>query len=175
MIRLIIPLVVFLAMAALLRAGIGKDTRLIPSPLIGKPAPEFELPTWQDTSRRISKQGLLGQTYLLNVWGSWCPACRVEHPYVTELSRSGTVPVYGLNWKDSRSEALRWLETFGNPYAAVAFDESGRTGIDFGVYGAPETFLIDANGQILEKHVGPMDPVVFQAKFLDKIKAANKP
>jgi cytochrome c biogenesis protein CcmG/thiol:disulfide interchange protein DsbE len=171
MLRLALPLVIFLVLGGFLWNGIGKDTRLIPSPLIDKPAPEFNLPALKDENRQISKQSLLGQPYLLNVWGSWCPACRVEHPYITEIARSGLIQVYGLNWKDTRSEALRWLDAFGDPYAGNAFDESGRTGIDFGVYGAPETFLIDARGQILEKHVGPLDPYVFEAKFRAKIKA----
>ena len=171
MLRLALPLAAFLALGALLWSGIGKDTRLIPSPLIDKPAPDFSLPTLQDSGRQISKQGLLGRPYLLNVWGSWCPACRVEHAYITEIARSGLIPVYGLNWKDSRSEALRWLQTYGNPYVGSAYDESGRTGIDFGVYGAPETFLIDAQGKILEKHIGPLDSYVFDAKFRDKIEA----
>ena len=171
MLRLAFPLAVFLALGGLLWSGIGKDTQLIPSPLIDKPAPEFSLPTLQNGDRQISKQALLGKPYLLNVWGSWCPACRVEHSFITEIARSGLTEVYGLNWKDSRSEALRWLQTFGDPYAANAFDESGRTGIDFGVYGAPETFLIDAGGRILEKHVGPLDPIIFDAKFRGKIEA----
>jgi cytochrome c biogenesis protein CcmG/thiol:disulfide interchange protein DsbE len=171
MLRLALPLVVFLALGGLLWNGIGKDTRLIPSPLIDKPAPEFSLPDVKDGNRQISKEGLLGQAYLLNVWGSWCPACRIEHSFVTQIARSGLIPVYGLNWKDTRSEALRWLDAFGDPYVGSAFDESGRTGIDFGVYGAPETFLIDAEGKILEKHIGPLDPEIFDAKFRDKIEA----
>ena len=171
MLKLALPLAIFLALGALLWSGIGKDTRLIPSPLIDKPAPEFSLPLLRDGNLELSKQDLLGKPYLLNVWGSWCPECRVEHAFITNIANSGLIEVYGLNWKDSRYEALRWLQTFGDPYVSNAFDESGRTGIDFGVYGAPETFLIDAKGTILEKHIGALSPGVFDAKFRGKIEA----
>ncbi len=167
--RLVMPLAVFVALSALLASGIGKDPRLVPSPLIDKPAPAFELPILGREPESLAREDLLGQPYLLNVWASWCPGCRIEHSYITELATSGPVPVYGLNWKDERSEALRWLNMFGDPYRANLFDFSGRIGIDFGVYGAPETFLIGADGMILQKHVGPLDRNVFAAKFLPLI------
>ncbi len=168
--RLILPLAVFVGVGALLASGIGKDPSLVPSPLIDKPAPAFELPLLGRETESLSRDDLLGQPYLLNVWASWCPSCRIEHPFITDLAESGTVAVYGLNWKDQRADALQWLKVFGDPYRASLFDLSGRTGIDFGVYAAPETFLIGADGVVLQKHIGPMDERVFAAKFLPLIK-----
>lgn len=163
--KLLLPLLVFLLLGALLASGIGKDPSIVPSPLIAKPAPSFELEILGREPETVSRDDLLGTQYLLNVWASWCPACRIEHDFITELSRNGPVPVYGLNWKDDRAEALRWLEFFGDPYVASAYDRSGRVGIDFGVYGAPETFLIGADGSILQKHIGPLNREEFDIKF----------
>ncbi|MDJ0655943.1 MAG: DsbE family thiol:disulfide interchange protein [Xanthomonadales bacterium] len=161
----VLPLGVFLVLGILLASGIGKDPTQIPSPLLDKPAPEFELPVLGREPETLSKKDLSGAPYLLNVWASWCPACQIEHPYITELAERGPVPVYGLNWKDAREDAIRWLDFFGDPYRASLFDGDGRTGIDFGVYGAPETFLIGADGRVLEKHIGPLDAAAFQEKF----------
>ena len=175
----LLPLLVFVALAIVLFAGVmrhkelresGKDPNSLPSALIDKPAPEFNLPDVVDPARMVSRNELLGQPYLLNVWASWCFACRIEHQVVTQLADSGPVPVYGLNWKDDRDEANRWLRQFGNPYVASAFDESGRVGIDFGVYGAPETFLIDAEGRVRYKHVGPMNPEMIEKELLPAIR-----
>lgn len=163
--KLLLPLVLFLLLGALLASGIGKDPSIVPSPLIAKPAPPFELAILGREPETVSRDDLLGTQYLLNVWGSWCPACRIEHDFITELAQKGPVPVYGLNWKDDRAEALRWLEFFGDPYVASAYDPTGRVGIDFGVYGAPETFLIGADGTILQKHIGPLNREEFDIKF----------
>jgi cytochrome c biogenesis protein CcmG/thiol:disulfide interchange protein DsbE len=166
---LLAPLLLFLGLGVLLYSGIGKDPSIVPSPLIDGPAPEFELPSLTEPEAMLSKTGLDGEAYLLNVWASWCFACRIEHEVVTDLARNGPVPVYGLNWKDQRPDALRWLAQFGNPYRASAYDESGRVGIDFGVYGAPETFLIDGSGQVRYKHVGPLTPEIVQNELLPAI------
>ncbi len=161
----LIPLVVFGAMVALFMVGLERDPKLVPSPLIGKPAPAFDLELLDDPSRRIDQTVFLGQVSLLNVWASWCPACRQEHPFLMELKRRGEVPIYGLDWKDEREEGLAWLARFGNPYTAVAYDPDNRAGLDWGVYGAPETFLIDARGIIRHKHVGPLTPAVWEQEF----------
>ena len=132
------------------------NPREVPSPLIGKPAPDFMLPQVQDETQQIGRRDLLGKVSLLNVWASWCVACREEHPILVELARNGVVDVYGLNYKDTRQDAVRWLEQFGNPYLASAFDQKGDVGIDYGVYGVPETYVIDRQGIIRYKLVGPV-------------------
>lgn len=152
-----LPLVVFLALAALLMSGIGKDTKLVPSPLIGKPAPDFDLLDL-NSGERFSPASLKGQPYVLNVFASWCVSCRIEHPVLMAYQQQRRLPVVGLNYKDSTEAALRWLRQHGNPYAFVPFDETGRVGIDFGVYGSPETFFVDAEGVIRHKHIGPLTP-----------------
>lgn len=160
--RLLIPVTVFLAIAGFLYAGLNLNPQLVPSPLIDKPAPVFDLPTVNDPTKRISREELLGREYLLNVWASWCVACRDEHPIIKAIAESGEIPVYGLNYKDSRANATRWLEQFGDPYVASAHDLDGRTGIDFGVYGAPETFLVDAEGNIRYKFIGVLTPQIVE-------------
>lgn len=160
---LVVPLALFLILGVFLKIGIGKDPTKLPSVLIDKPVPDFDLESLHDEGARVTSEGMLGTAYLLNVWGSWCYACRIEHEVITRIASTGPVPVLGLNWKDERSEGLRWLAQFGDPYADSAYDPGGRTGIDFGVYGAPETFLIDRNGCIRYKHVGPLyDEIVDQ-------------
>lgn len=156
-----LPLAAFAVLVALLSAGVwlsrNPDREALPSPLIGQPAPPFALPQLQDPGRTLSSDDLRGAPYVLNVWGSWCPECRVEHPVLTALAETGRVRVVGYNWKDERDDALRWLDQFGNPYWAVVADLEGRTAIDWGVYGAPETFLVDGDGIVRWKHVGPVD------------------
>ncbi len=164
MIRRLLPLFAFLALAGLLFAGVrmnsGKDTSAIPSPLIGKPVPAFSLPVFDDPSRKFSGKDLLGTPYLLNVWGSWCPNCREEHPVITGLAQRGTLRMIGYDYKDTPEDARRWLAEFGNPYALILVDEDGRAALDWGIYGAPETFLVDATGIVRWKHVGPIDATV---------------
>jgi cytochrome c biogenesis protein CcmG/thiol:disulfide interchange protein DsbE len=174
MIRFGIPVVLFAALAALLLAGLGNDPKKVPSPLIGKPAPSFDLPLLGDESQRLRTSDLLGQVWVLNVWGSWCPACIDEHASVTALAKSGVAPVYGLNWKDQPENASAWLKRFGNPYTAVLSDLSGSTGIDWGVYGAPETFLIDPQGKIRYKHIGPLTPQNLENEILPRLAALNE-
>ena len=156
-----LPLAVFAALAVLLAAGVWMsrkpDRDALPSPLIGKPAPAFALPVLHEPARSVRLQDLRGRPFLLNVWGSWCVECRVEHPVLTRFAETRRVRVVGYNWKDEPADALRWLAQFGNPYWVVLSDVEGRAAIDWGIYGAPETFLVDADGIIRWKHVGPLD------------------
>lgn len=158
MMRRLLPLIIFVALALLLFVGVrmnsGKDTSAIPSPLIGKNVPAFSLPVLGEPTRLVSNQDLLGAPYLLNVWGSWCPTCRDEHPVISALARSGKIRVIGYNYKDPAEDAQRWLAEFGNPYSLVITDEEGRAALDWGIYGAPETFLVDGKGIIRWKTIG---------------------
>ncbi len=167
-IKALIPLIVFISLIFLLYNGLGKDTRLLPSALIGKPVPEFNVPSLI-TGKPINNASLKGQMYLLNVWASWCPNCRVEHPIVTEFARQNIIPIYGLNYKDEAADANAWLNQFGNPYTDVLVDIDGLVGIDFGVYGAPETFLIDTQGIIRHKIVGELNPYNIKNEILPLI------
>lgn len=149
--------------------------RDIPSPLIGKPLPAFALPSLSDPKHTVSSADLRGRVYLLNVWASWCVACREEHPVLLELARERRVPIVGLNYKDARADAMAWLEEFGNPYELVIVDHSGRVGIDLGVYGVPETFLVDTAGVIQYKQIGPITEKSWNEKLLPRIQRLSKP
>jgi cytochrome c biogenesis protein CcmG/thiol:disulfide interchange protein DsbE len=164
-----IPLLIFAALVALLAVGLTRDPSRVPSPLIGKPVPAFDLPRLTEPDRTLGLDDLKGQVSLLNVWGSWCVACRVEHPFLMELAARGTVPIYGLNYKDDRDQAMTWLNRYGNPYTASAFDPKGRVGIDLGVYGAPETYIVDAEGTIAFKQIGPITEEVWKNEMLPLI------
>ena len=166
----LLPLMGFIALVVFLAIGLGRDPREVPSPLIGKPAPAIELASLHDPEKRLSSQALLGKYWLLNVWASWCAACRDEHPAIVALSRRGLLPVYGLNYKDTRPDGAQWLQRFGNPYEASFFDPDGRVGLDWGVYGVPETFLIDPGGKIVFKHIGPLTPEVIATRIEPLIK-----
>jgi cytochrome c biogenesis protein CcmG/thiol:disulfide interchange protein DsbE len=159
-----VPLIIFGLLVALLWYGLGLNPRLVPSPLIGKPAPEFELPLL-NASGKLSHEDLKGDITLLNVFASWCFACRQEHQAITQLSRKG-FRVIGFNYKDKAADATAWLRQFGNPYQVVAQDLDGRVGIDWGVYGAPETFVIDHNGIVRDKRVGPVDQEYISEKLM---------
>lgn len=159
------PLALFLVLLGFLAVGLNLDPREVPSPLIGKPAPAFDLPRLDDPAARITKQDLAGKVWILNVWASWCAACHEEHPVLVDFARRGTVPIYGLNYKDERGNALQWLSRLGNPYAASLSDTDGRVGIDFGVYGVPETFVIDKHGVVRLKHIGPVTPDVLRERI----------
>lgn len=163
--RYFLPLAFLLALGVLLHAGIGRDPSKLPSPLIGKPAPAFELPVLGEDARTVSSASLAGRAYLLNVFASWCATCQAEHPVLKAFAAEGVVPVVGLNWKDRPEDALRWLGRHGNPYVVVLADPSGAVGIDFGVYGTPETFLVDAGGTIRYKHVGNLTPEVIEGEL----------
>jgi cytochrome c biogenesis protein CcmG/thiol:disulfide interchange protein DsbE len=154
--RVVLPLCVFLILSAFLAAGLRLDPRHVPSPLIGKPAPHFELTQLHEPNQTFTPEDLLGRIWLLNVWASWCVSCRVEHELLAALSRAGVVPIYGLAYKDRRENSLAFLQSFGDPYVLSLEDPDGRVGIDYGVYGVPETYLIDKAGVIRFKQVGPI-------------------
>ncbi len=164
----LLPLIAFVLLAALLFVGVrmnsGKDTSAIPSPLIGKPAPALALPELPLPESRVAIDALRGRAYVLNVWGSWCVSCRVEHPVITELAGSGVL-VVGYNYKDTPEDASRWLAQYGNPFALVVQDADGQAALDWGIYGAPETFVIDAEGIVRFKHIGPLTPEIVQDKI----------
>lgn len=168
--KYIVPLVIFVALGLLLAYGLNLDPRRIPSPLIGKPLPAFSLTTVADPARKVSRDDLHGRVYLLSVWASWCVACREEHPLLNELTSRKAVTIIGLNYKDKREDALRWLGALGNPYELSLSDQDGRLGIDLGVYGVPETFVIDKQGIIRYKQIGPMTPEVWEQKLAPLIK-----
>jgi len=154
--RYLVPFIVFVGLVLLFVFGLYNDPKLVPSPFIDKPLPTFELPGLQDPATSLSSGIMKGEVVLLNVWATWCIPCRQEHPLLVDLSRSADIKIYGLNYKDVRTDALAWLEKLGNPYQQVFVDESGNTGIDLGVYGVPETFILDAQGIVRYKHIGPL-------------------
>jgi len=171
--RFLLPLGLFLVLALFLAVGLKLDPREVPSPLIGKPAPVFQAPALGRPEVMIKRDDLLGKVWLLNVWASWCGACRDEHPVLVEFSRRNLVPIYGLNYKDKREDGLGWLTKFGNPYTESVFDPEGRIGIDYGVYGVPETFVIDREGVIRYKHIGPVTPEVLRDKLEPLLRKLN--
>ena len=172
--RYLIPLVLFLALVAFLAIGLGRDPREVPSPLINKPAPAFRLVELKDPSRSFSSEEMRGKVWLLNVWASWCVACRDEHPMLLDLARRNAIPIYGLNYKDKPTDAISWLNELGDPYVLSVSDLDGRVGIDYGVYGAPETFLIDRDGFIRFKHIGPVTPNVWNNKMAPLVAELSK-
>ena len=174
--KFLLPFAAFLALAVLFAFGLNpsRDIHALPSPLIGKPAPLFKLTDVTDPTRIISNAELKGQVYVLNVWGTWCAACRQEHEALLAISREHVVPIIGLDYMDERGKAQQWLQQLGNPYAGVAFDTDGRTAIDWGVYGAPETFLVDGRGQVLYKFISPMTPEIWEHEFLPRITSARR-
>ena len=174
MTKFLVPLVLFLVLVAFLAIGLSRDPREVPSPLVDKPAPAFALPHLSDAERSFKSEEMKGKVWLLNVWASWCVACRDEHPLLVELSRTKVVPIYGLNYKDERRDALAWLDAFGDPYTLSLADRDGRVGIDYGVYGVPETFVIDRNGVIRYKQVGPVTAEVLEKKIIPLVKELQK-
>lgn len=172
--RYLIPLVLFLGLVVFLAIGLGRDPHEVPSPLINKPAPALQLSQLADPSKTFSAEQMRGKVWLLNVWASWCIACREEHTMLLEIARSGEVPIYGLNYKDQPADALAWLRDLGDPYVLSVSDLDGRIGIDYGVYGAPETFLIDRNGMIRFKQIGPITPDVWAKQIQPLVKELNK-
>lgn len=174
MLRYLIPLVIFIVLAVFLAIGLTRDPHELKSVLINKPAPAFHLPQLKAADKMISNEDMRGKVWLLNVWASWCVACRDEHPWLIEYAKSGVVPIYGLNYKDNREDALAWLDELGDPYTASAVDHDGRVAIDYGVYGAPETYIIDKTGMIRYKHVGPIMPDVWSEKILPVVQELNR-
>lgn len=170
----LIPLIIFVALLAILGIGLNLDPKEIPSPFIGKPAPEFRLNQLKDPSKQFSPEDLKGKTWLLNVWASWCTTCREEHPLLVSFSKQKIVPIIGLDYKDKTADALEWLNRMGDPYDFSVADIKGNVGIDYGVYGVPETFLIDPSGKIIFKHTGPLTEEVMNKKILPLIKKTNQ-
>jgi cytochrome c biogenesis protein CcmG/thiol:disulfide interchange protein DsbE len=173
-IRLLVPLAIFLAVVVFLYVGLGRDPREVPSPLVGKAAPAFELPVLAQPEKRFAPADMKGKVWLLNVWASWCVSCREEHPVLVELAGKRVVPVVGLNYKDKDDQAKEWLKRFGNPYDLSVVDADGRIGIDYGVYGVPETYLIDGNGVIRYKQIGPLTPAILAQKVLPLAKELQR-
>lgn len=169
--RFILPGAIFAALVVLLFVGIQRapSKSVIASPLIDKPAPQFELPIL-GSEELFSNASLQGRSYLLNVWGTWCAECRREHDMLLEIAAQGEIPIVGLNWKDDPAAAAQWLQDLGNPYSVIPADREGRVAINWGVYGAPETFLIDAAGVVRYKHVGALTPLVWESEFLPRIR-----
>ena len=169
MLKFLVPVILFFVLVGFLYIGLYKDPSEVPSPLIGKPVPQFSLPTLKN-SKTFTQEEFIGKVSILNVWATWCYACKQEHPVLNDLASRKIAPIYGLNYKDNASDANQYLEKFGNPFIANAFDESGRVGIEWGVYGAPETFLIDKKGIIRYKHIGPLTYDDVEKTIVPKIK-----
>ena len=173
MLRYLIPLGIFVVLVIFLAIGLGRDPHEVPSPLINKAAPTFRLPQLKEPSKTFSSDDMHGKVWILNVWASWCVSCREEHPLLIEYANSGAVPIYGLNWKDKREDALAWLEDLGDPYVLSVADRDGRVAIDYGVYGAPETYVIDQSGTIRFKQIGAVTQDVWSQKILPLVQELN--
>lgn len=167
--KFMLPLIAFLVLVAVFVVGLTMDPSRIPSPLLQKPAPEFSLPSLHDASQEVGSATYANRMALVNIWATWCPGCRQEHGFLIELANENIVPIFGLNWRDNRPDALQWLQTLGDPYVASAYDVDGRVGIDWGAYGAPETFLVDANGIVIHKHIAPLTREIWERDFLPLI------
>jgi len=172
--KFLLPLGTFIVLVAFLAIGLNLNPREVPSPLIGKPAPAFTLPQLHQPEATFAPKDLQGRVWLLNVWASWCVSCRQEHPILVELAKRNIVPIYGLNYKDPREDALRWLKQFGDPYVLSIADVEGRVGIDYGVYGVPETYVIDKAGVIRFKQIGPVTQDVLEKTILPLIRELQK-
>lgn len=171
MTRYVLLIAAFAVLIAIFALGLERDPRKLPSVLIDKPAPEYELPSVRDATFRVGSADYAGQTVLVNIWATWCVGCRQEHDYLLELAARNEIPIYGIDWRDQRVEAIKWLDTLGDPYVHSAYDEDGRVGIDWGVYGAPETFLVSRDGNVVYKHIGPLDETIWQREFAPRIAA----
>jgi cytochrome c biogenesis protein CcmG/thiol:disulfide interchange protein DsbE len=168
--RFIVPVVAVLVLIPFLMIGLTKDPSQLPSPFIGKPAPVFDLPSLTVTDKRVGHADYAGEMVLVNIWATWCVGCREEHGFLMQLAGQNIIPIYGINWRDNRSDAVRWLQDYGDPYVDSGFDADGRVGIDWGAYGAPETFLIGADGVVLYKHLGPLTSYAWETIFVPLMK-----
>lgn len=174
--KFLVPLLVFVGIGWFLLQGLDRDPREIPSPLVGKPAPQVTLPVLGDAGgAQWTTASMQGQVWLLNVWGSWCAGCQVEHPLLNELAARKLVPIVGLAWKDRPEDSKAWLERLGNPYTLTAMDRDGRAAIDWGVYGAPETFVIDKTGIIRDKFIGPLTAEALSQRILPLVQRLQAP
>ena len=172
--RFLIPLGIFVALLGFLFVGLGLNPREVPSPLVGKPAPAFKLAQLHEPQKQFAREDMLGQVWLLNVWASWCAPCREEIPILMRLAKTKSVPIVGFNYKDKPDQARALLKQFGDPYALSVVDADGRVGLDFGVYGVPETFVIDRHGVIRQKHIGPVTGEVLERKILPLVRELQK-
>jgi cytochrome c biogenesis protein CcmG/thiol:disulfide interchange protein DsbE len=172
--RYILPLLAVLIVIPILVMGLFSDPSKLPSQYIGKPAPQFDLPTLRDPAKRISTADLSGQVSLVNIWGTWCVGCRAEHNFLMRLYRDGEIPIFAINYRDNRPDAIAWLDDLGDPYVASGFDEDGRVGIDWGAYGAPETFLVNADGHVIHRYPGPLNQFIWDAEFVPLIAELSK-
>jgi len=172
--RFLIPLGAFFVLVIFLAIGLTRDPRDVPSPLKDKPAPAFTLPQLAAADRNFSPADMKGKVWLLNVWASWCVSCRQEHPLLVAFAKDGKLPVVGLNYKDQLPDAKNWLAKFGDPYVLSAVDADGRVGINYGVYGVPETYVIDKAGMIRMKHTGPITPESLQKQILPLVAELSK-
>lgn len=172
--RYLLPLIIFIVVAVFLYRGLSLNPREVPSPFINKPAPDFSLQKLDNMSEQFSNKDMLGKVWLLNVWASWCVACRQEHPLLVQMARRGEVPIYGLNYKDAPTQARLWLKQHGNPYELSAVDYQGNVGIDYGVYGVPETFVIDKRGIIRHKVIGPITPGILGKCVMPLVKVLEQ-
>lgn len=173
MLRYIALIVAVILLFAVFAFGLFNDPRKLPSPFLGEQAPVFELPSLTEPERLVGSNDYAGKMALVNVWATWCAGCRQEHDFLLRLATKGTIPIYGINWRDNRPDALSWLRQLGDPYEYSAFDEDGRVGIDWGVYGAPETFLINVDGIVLHKHLGPLTAAIWEQDFVPLIEAGG--
>ena len=172
--KALIPLGLFAVLVVFLAIGLTRDPHEIPSPLIGKPAPLFTAPQLKSPGQQFSAKDMLGKVWILNTWASWCVACRQEHPILVEFAKTKTIPVIGLDYKDQNTEGLKWLASYGDPYDLSVTDRDGRIGIDFGVYGVPESFLIDKAGVIRYKQIGPITEEALRDKILPLVRELEK-
>lgn len=172
--RYLAPILVFAVLVPLLIYGLSRNPGVLPSPYIGKPAPEFTLPNLENPERTVSSDDYAGEYALVNVWATWCVGCRQEHDFLLTLAEREEIPIYGLNWRDKGDAARQWLRELGDPYVATGFDPDGRVGIDWGVYGAPETFLVGPDGTVLHKHVSPLTEEVWQREFLPLMRGGQE-
>ncbi len=168
--RFLLPLAIFVVMVGFLAVGLTLNPREVPSPLVGKAAPDFSLPQLHESDQVFSPKEMAGKVWLLNFWASWCSGCKDEHPVLMQMAKSGEAPIYGVDYKDTRDEALGWLRQWGNPYQLVAVDAAGRVGINYGVYGVPETYVIDKAGKIRYKQIGPVDQTVWENTILPLVR-----
>lgn len=171
MVRFMLPIAAVLGLVVVLMIGLTRDPSELPSPFIDKLAPTFDLPSLTRPGQRVASDDFAGRMVLVNIWATWCVGCRQEHEFLIELQRKEIIPIYGINWRDNRNEGTRWLRELGDPYVDSGYDGDGRVGIDWGAYGAPETFLINANGIVLYKHLGPLDSFTWESVFVPLIAA----
>ncbi len=169
--RYLAPLALLVLLGLILWHGLGRDPHHIPSPLIGKPVPAFDLPRLRQSAQRLTADTLKGEVSLLNIWATWCTGCYDEHALLVQISKERQIPIYGINYKDDRQLAIKWLQQFGDPYRQIGFDGDGALGLDLGVYGLPETYLLDSEATVIHKHIGPLNAQAWHHDLLPLIKS----